>query len=216
MKRRLLALVACLFTMLAAHADGLQDLERFLREVGAGHADFTQVVTTPAREADGAGRARTRTSSGRFEFLRPGRFRFDYDRPFEQTIVADGQTLWLYDADLNQVTARPQQAALGQTPAALIAADGDLQALRRVFELQAEPMGADGIAWVRAIPRAPDGTVQQVRVGFRDGQLVRLEIVDSLGQTSVLTFTGWRLGGVAAERFRYTPPAGADVIRPGS
>lgn len=220
MTKRLLALAAFFALSAAAHADGLQDLERFLRDVEGGSADFTQVVTSPPRasssDADGgqAPRARTKTSSGRFEFQRPGRFRFDYAKPFEQTIVADGQTLWLHDPDLNQVTARPQQEALGNTPAALIASGADLKGLQGVFDLQAQP-DQNGLSWVLATPRDKDGALQRVRVGFRAGQLAALEIADSLGQTSVLSFQSWQAGAsVPAGRFRFTPPAGADVIRP--
>ena len=90
---------------LAARADGLESLEQFVRNVASGQARFTQVVTAPAR--DGLA-AKTRASSGSFAFARPHRFRFDYRKPFEQTIVADGQTLWMYDADLNQATARAE------------------------------------------------------------------------------------------------------------
>jgi outer membrane lipoprotein carrier protein len=196
----------------AAHADGLQDLERFLREVGSAQATFTQVVTSPPRTGDTT--VRSKTSSGSFEFLRPNRFRFEYLRPFEQTIVADGQTLWLYDVDLNQVTARKQQEVLGSTPAALIAAGTDLRALSEAFELKSAP-ARDGLEWVEARPRQSDGQLQSVRVGFRQGQLAVLEIGDSLGQRSVLSFSGWKSQApLAAERFRFQPPAGAAVIRP--
>ncbi|MCD6665877.1 MAG: outer membrane lipoprotein chaperone LolA [Hydrogenophaga sp.] len=212
MKTSLLTALAATFLMGSAYADGLQDLERFLREVTGGSASFTQVVTSPKREGDT--RARTKTSSGRFDFQRPNRFRFDYTRPFEQTIVADGQTLWLHDVDLNQVTARKQQDVLGSTPAALIAAGTDLKSLQGVFELAAQP-DRDGLSWVEARPREKDGQLQRVRVGFRAGQLAVLEIADSLGQQSVLTFTQWQAGtALPAERFRFSPPAGADVIRP--
>jgi outer membrane lipoprotein carrier protein len=196
----------------AVRADGLQDLEAFLREVKSAQSTFTQVVTSPKREGEAS--ARSKTSSGRFEFQRPGRFRFEYTKPFEQTIVADGQTLWLYDVDLNQVTARKQQDALGSTPAALIASGTDLKGLSEAFDLKA---GAtrDGMEWVDAQPKAKDGQLQSVRVGFRQGQLAVLEIVDGLGQRSVLSFAQWQ-GNVAIkpERFRFQPPAGADVIRP--
>ncbi len=110
----------------AAQADGLESLENFLRTTRSGRADFTQVVTAPAREGQAA---RTKQSTGSFEFQRPNRFRFIYRKPFPQTIVADGQTLWLHDPDLNQVTARRQAQALGSTPAALIATASDLAAL---------------------------------------------------------------------------------------
>ncbi len=195
-----------------SHADGLKDLETFLREVGSAQAGFTQVVTSPKRAGETV--ARSKTSSGRFEFLRPNRFRFEYTKPFPQTIVADGQTLWLYDVDLNQVTARKQQEVLGSTPAALIAAGTDLKALSAVFDLKAAP-AQDGLEWLEARPKAKDGQLQSVRVGFRGGQLAVLEIADSLGQRSVLTFTQWQDNApLRAEQFRFTPPAGADVIRP--
>lgn len=195
-----------------ARADGLQDLETFLRDVKSAQASFTQVVTSPKRTGETT--ARSKTSSGSFEFQRPGRFRFEYTKPFEQTIVADGQTLWLHDVDLNQVTARKQQDALGSTPAALIASGTDLKALSDVFDLKAAP-AAVGLEWVDARPRAKDGQLQTVRVGFRQGQLAVLEILDSLGQKSVLSFAQWQgNAAVKPERFRFQPPAGADVIRP--
>lgn len=204
--------LALALTSLAAHADGLKTLETFLSEVTGGQARFTQVVTSPVRA--GETKARSKTSNGTFEFLRPNRFRFDYSKPFPQAIVADGQTLWLHDMDLNQVTARQQQDVLGSTPAALIAAGTDLQALGESFELKSAP-SAEGLDWVDAKPRQQDGQIQRVRVGFRQGQLAVLEIADSLGQRSVLTFTDWRpAASVAVDRFRFTPPAGADVIRP--
>jgi len=197
---------------LVAQADGLQALERFLQEVQGAQAQFTQVVTSPRREGEAV--ARSKTSSGSFEFLRPGRFRFEYTQPFEQTIVADGQTLWLHDVDLNQVTARPQLEALGNTPAALIASGTDLKPLRQAFDLRAVPE-QDGQKWVEATPRTRDGPLQRVRVGFRQGQLSALEIVDSLGQRSVLSFSQWQTQvAIKPDRFRFQPPPGADVIRP--
>jgi outer membrane lipoprotein carrier protein len=210
-KKLLLAASMALLTS-SAMADGLKALEIFLREVGSAQAGFTQVVTSPKRAGETV--ARSKTSSGRFEFLRPNRFRFEYTKPFPQTIVADGQTLWLYDVDLNQVTARKQQEALGSTPAALIAAGTDLKALSAVFDLKAAP-AQDGLEWLEAKPKAKDGQLQSVRVGFRAGQLAVLEIADSLGQRSVLSFNQWQDNApLKAEQFRFTPPAGADVIRP--
>jgi len=197
---------------LVARADGLQQLETFLQEVRSARADFTQVVTSPLRAGESA--ARSKTSHGRFEFQRPGRFRFDYTRPFEQTIVADGETLWLHDVDLEQVTARRQKEVLGSTPAALIVAGTTLRELGTHFELQAAGQ-ADGLEWVQARPRQGDGQLQQVRVGFRQGELARLEIEDSLGQRSVLSFSGWQANAaVPAERLRFQPPPGVAVIRP--
>ena len=186
-----------------AQADAVDRLREFVRDVKAGQAVFTQTVTSP----DGA---RSRTRSGRFEFQRPDRFRFDYAKPFEQLIVADGRTVWIYDPDLNQATGRRLAQALGSTPAALLAG-GSLEA---EFDLQ-PAAGSDGLEWVLATPKARDGTIQAMRVGFRAGTLAALEITDSFGQTSRLRFTGFTaLPGLPAERFRFRPPPGADVIEP--
>lgn len=187
--------------------------------VKTGKADFTQVVTAPARAGE---TPRVKTSTGTFEFARPNRFRFDYRKPFVQTIVADGQTLWLYDPDLNQVTARQQSQALGSTPAALIASAADVQALQADFVLSDAP-DKNGLEWVLAIPRSKDGQLQSVRVGFRaaaagspTGSAVPqvLEILDSFGQRSVLTFVAFQTNPVLpASAFDFKAPANADVIR---
>ena len=209
-------ILACACTV--ARADGLGTLELFLKTATSGRAEFTQVVTAPPREGQVA---RTRNSSGTFEFQRPGRFRFVYGKPLAQTIVADGQTLWLHDVDLNQVTARAQASALGSTPAALIASAADLRALQADYQL-ANEAAREGLQWVLATPRARDGQVQTVRVGLREvdqggkktAELAALEIVDSFGQRSLLSFTKVQLNvSLPAETFRFKPPAGADVIR---
>jgi len=167
-------------------------------------------VTAPAREGQAA---RVKTSSGRFEFQRPNRFRFDYQKPFVQTIVADGKTLWLYDADLNQVTQREQAQVLGQTPAALIAAAPDLRALQAEFTLTAAP-DRDGLQWVSAAPKARDGQLQQVLVGFDGERLAALEILDSFGQRSVMKFGRIEVNpALPASTFQFKPPVGADVLR---
>jgi len=185
-----------------------------MRTAASGRAEFTQVVTAPAREGQAA---RSRNSSGTFEFVRPNRFKFVYKKPFEQSIVADGQTLWLYDVDLNQVTARKQSQVLGSTPAALIAAAPDLRALQADFTLTATP-DQDGLQWVEARPKAREGQLQAIRVGFRTtaqgSELAALDILDSFGQRSRLNFSHVEINPrLAADAFRFQPPKGADVIR---
>ena len=194
-----------------ALADGLESLEAFVKTVKSGRADFSQAVTSPPKEGQAA---RTKTSTGTFEFQRPSRFRFAYKKPFEQTIVADGQTLWLYDADLNQVTARKQSQVLGSTPAALIASAPDLRALQADFDLQ-PAADKDGMQWVVATPKTKDGQLQSVRIGFRAGnELGALEIADSFGQKSVMSFAKVEVNpSLAAESFQFKPPVGADVVR---
>jgi len=195
---------------LAASASGLDSLEQFIKTAKSGRADFSQTVTAPPKEGQ---TARTKTSSGVFEFSRPNRFRFGYRKPFEQTIVADGQTLWLYDADLNQVTSRKQSAALAASPAAVIASAADLRALQADFVLSAAP-DKEGVEWVLASPKAKDGMLQSVKVGFQGNDLAALEIVDSFGQRSLMRFSNLRINGpVDASVFQFRPPAGADVIQ---
>ncbi len=212
MKARLKQLIALvmLFGATCATAGGLAALESFVKTVHSGRADFTQVVTAPAREGQAA---RIKTSSGSFEFSRPNRFRFSYKKPFEQLIVADGQTLWLYDVDLNQVSARKQAQALGSMPAALIASAPDLGALRAQFTLLEAPQ-KDDLDWVVATPKAKDSPLQSVTVGLRGAELAVLEILDSFGQKSILRFSAFVANGpVSASSFEFRPAPGVDVIR---
>lgn len=128
-------------------------------------------------------------------------------------IVADGQTLWLYDVDLNQVTARKQSEVLGSTPAALIASAPDLRALQADFILAAAP-DKDGLEWVLATPKTKDSQLQNIAIGLRAGDLVALEILDSFGQKSSLRFSGFVANApIDAASFQFKPPPGADVIR---
>jgi len=198
-----------------AHADGLDALSQFIKQTRSGRAQFTQVVTSPARQGQ---LARSKTSSGSFEFQRPGKFRFDYRKPFVQTLVADGQTLWMHDVDLNQVTARNQTQVLGSTPVALLTAATDLEGLKADFNFKTEP-DRDGLQWVRATPQKTDGQIQSVRVGLRTTdkgvELAVLDVQDSLGQRSLLSFSAFELNpALPASSFVFKAPAGADVIRP--
>ena len=208
--KKLIAFTLLAGSLLAAQASGLDALEKFVQTAKTGRAEFTQVVTSPTREGQSA---KTRKSSGTFEFARPDRFRFNYRKPFEQTIVADGRTLWLYDADLRQVTQRKQAQVLGSTPAALIASAPDLATLRRDFELQ--PAGEkEGLQWVQATPRNKEGQLHSMRVGFRGDQLAALEILDSFGQRSLLTFSKMEVNApVGPEVFNFKPPQNADVVK---
>ena len=203
MKRILsLAVLACAALVApAAHADAADTLRAFIRDVNTGRAQFTQTVTSP----DGA---KKKTSSGSFEFSRPNRFRFAYAKPFEQLIVGDGQKVWIYDADLNQASSRKFTSALGATPAALLAGGS----LDKDFDLSPLPP-KEGLEWVQANPKSNDGSFKSVRVGFRGKELAAIEIVDAFDQRSLLQFSQFSAGvSFGADAFRFTPPAGADVI----
>jgi outer membrane lipoprotein carrier protein len=200
MKRSLAALVVAV-ACVGAHADGVDTLRDFIRDVKTGRAQFTQTVTSP-------GGARKKSSNGSFEFARPNRFRFVYAKPFEQVIVADGQKVWIYDADLNQASSRKFSSALGATPAALLAGGS----LDKDFELTPLPP-KDGLEWAQATPKLNDGAFKTVRVGFRGKDLAAIEIVDAFDQRSLLQFSQFTAGvSFGADAFRFTPPVGADVI----
>ena len=205
-----------MFLAFGAQADSLDSLAQFLKQTRSMRADFVQVVAAPAKE----GRpSKPKTSSGSFAFVRPSVFRFDYNKPFVQNIVADGKNLWLFDADLNQVTVRNQAQALGSTPASLIASANDLASLGKEFELQAAPSEA-GVDWVVAKPKMKDSSLQQVRIGLRqeDGQmlLAHLDIVDAFGTRSQMRFDKVDVNPsqLTASQFNFVPPKGADVVRP--
>ena len=200
MKRLLAGTVLCL-VLAGAKADGVEALREFVRDAKFGSAQFTQTSTS----ADGA---RKKTASGSFEFARPDRFRFAYTLPFEQLIVSDGKRVWLFDKDLNQASARAVGAAIGATPAALLAGN----AIDRDFDLTALPP-ADGLDWVKATPKVRDGAVASLSVGFKGKALAEVILLDAFGQRSVLRFSSLVVNTpIAAERFRFVPPPGADVL----
>jgi outer membrane lipoprotein carrier protein len=200
MKRALIGLALAAACSSAA-ADAVQTLRDFVREVRSGTGSFTQTVTSP----DGA---RRKSSSGSFDFVRPGRFRFAYRKPFEQLIVADGTRVWTHDPDLDQASVRTLAGALGATPAAILAGGS----LEQDFDLEAQAT-KDGLAWALARPKRSDGPIQSVRVGFRGTDLAAIEIVDAFGQRSQLQFSDLKTNvAIPDARFRFTPPVGTDVI----
>lgn len=188
----------------AAATDGspaLLALRAFVRDVQSGRGRFTQTVTSP----DGK---RAKTSTGRFAFLRPDRFRFDYLEPYPQTIVADGSRLWLHDPDLSQASSRPLSSALGATPAAILTG----RSLDDAFVLSAAA-DRDGLAWVQALPRRVDGSITELRIGMDGARLAAIEIVDGFGQRSLLRFEAFEAGAaLTAADFRFVPPPGTDVV----
>ncbi|MFN4115947.1 MAG: LolA family protein, partial [Inhella sp.] len=152
---------------------------------------------------------KTRTSKGSFEFQRPNRFRFDYLPPESQTLIGDGQKVWLIDPDLNQATSRPMSAVLGSTPVALLAGSG----LGESFKLTSQAQDRDGIAWVLAVPKQSDQGIQRLRIGLRGKLLAAMEIVDGLGQRSRLDFAVFESNVVIpAERLKFVPAPGMDVV----
>ncbi len=214
----IISVAACAQESGATGLNGLKNLETFVQNTKSGRAAFTQVVTSPPKEGQAA---KVKTSTGTFEFLRPNRFKFLYKRPFEQSIVSDGQTLWLHDVDLNQVTARKLAQVLNGTPAAVIAAAADLKGLQADFTLTPMPEKSpaiSGVQWVKAVPKTKEGQLQSIAVGLKSTdkgvELAALEISDSFGQLSVMTFAQFEVNApLATNSFQFKPPAGADVSK---
>jgi outer membrane lipoprotein carrier protein len=207
-------LVAAFSIGASAQTGSLDSLENFVKNTKSGRANFSQTVTSPPRDGQAA---KSKTSTGTFEFARPNRFKFIYKKPFEQSIVSDGQTLWLYDVDLNQVSSRKLSQFLNGTPAAVIAAAADLKGLEADFNLKPLPE-KDGLQWVLATPKSRDGQLQSISVGFKatdkGSELAMLEILDSFGQKSVMSFSQFEVNpALPAASFQFKPPAGADVIK---
>jgi outer membrane lipoprotein carrier protein len=223
MKLFLMALLAFAFS--AAHADSLATLDQFIQSTKNGRAEFVQTVTSPSSGSGADMKAgKVKLSRGTFEFLRPNRFKFIYAKPFEQSIVADGQTLWLHDVDLNQVTSRKLASVMAGSPAALFTSAPNLQALQAEFTLKAlSDKGGDGLEWIQATPKAKGkqdngSLLQSVKVGFKQTpagvEIAALEMVDSFGQTSVIKFEKVQINtNLAPANFNFKVPAGVDVIK---
>ena len=183
-------------------ASGLDQLHAFLNDTKTSKGTFKQSVASKTRPAP-------QNSTGTFAFARPGKFRWTYDKPFEQLIVGDGTRVWVYDRDLNQVVVRKLDVALGATPAALLAGDN---ALEKNFDLTAG-VSNDTLEFVDATPKTPESQFTRVRIGFRDNLPRRMELTDTFGQITTLDFTSVeRNPTLAGTLFRFDVPQGADVV----
>ena len=186
----------------AAQADGLAQLKAFHATTKSGKVTFRQAVAAN-------GQRETRESTGTFSFQRPGKFRWTYETPYEQLIVGDGERLWIYDRDLNQVIVRKLDRALGSTPAALLAGDS---ALESNFDLT-DAGSRDGLDYVEAKPRTSDTGFERVRIGFANNVPRAMELRDTFGNVTTLTFGPFdRNLTQDAGQFRFVPPKGADVV----
>lgn len=199
----LLAIAALpLLASAATDQAGQQRVEKFLQGLEGLQAQFTQTLT------DRAGKV-TDESTGTLAIKRPNRFRWDYRQPHEQTIVADGKRVWLYDADLEQVTVRALDNTLSATPAMLLSGEGKLDDNFIATQNSQE----QGVQWVRLEPKRNDTDFKWVRLGFAGADLKFMQLADKLGQTTTLTFSGFeRNPPLDPARFVFDVPPGADVI----
>ncbi len=195
--------IAVLLVAPVAYANGsIEKLKAFAAQTQSARASFTQTV----RDRDGA---TVQTASGKLVFARPGKFRWEYEKPYQQLIVGDGQKLWVYDKDLNQVTVKKMEGALGSSPAALLAGSNDIE---KYYNLDAKGVKG-GLDWLEAYPRDEDSMFSKVRMGFKGNMLDTMELYDQMGQVTVIRFGNLQRNPKLAENlFTFTAPAGADVI----
>ncbi|MHB8534091.1 MAG: outer membrane lipoprotein chaperone LolA [Sulfuricaulis sp.] len=192
----------CLASASAAPRTGVDDLRRFFKDVNSYSAHFSQVVLDERNNP-------IQQSTGTLWIERPNRFRWDYEKPYEQQIVADGKRLWVYDPGLQQVTVRPLAGSLGNTPAALLAGKGRLENNFKIKSLGEQ----DGTAWVQLSSRHKDSGYDDIRIGFVQGKLHVLEMVDGFGHTTRITLDMPRENiHMETSRFTFTPPDGVDVV----
>jgi outer membrane lipoprotein carrier protein len=186
----------------AAHASAIERFKSFVSTTQSARADFDQQVF-------GRDGKPTQQSKGSFVFSRPGRFRWTYAKPVDQLIVGDGERVWIFDRDLNQVTVRRLSKALGSTPAALLAGAADVD---KAFALS-EAGTRDGLEWLEAKPKEPEAGFDRIRMGFSATGLEAMELTDNFGQTTRLRFSNLqRNPKVDPGEFRFEPPKGADVL----
>jgi outer membrane lipoprotein carrier protein len=188
----------------SASASALDQFKSFVTGTKSARGEFTQ---TQIRKSN-TGKAAP-VSSGSFVFARPGKFIWTYQKPYEQVLQADGETLYIYDKDLNQVTTRKLGNALGSSPAAILFGSNDLE---KNFNL-ADAGARDGLEWLSATPKSKDTTFEQIGIGLKDGVPQAMELKDNFGQTTVLKFSNFqRNPSLGAQQFKFEAPKGAEVV----
>lgn len=200
--QRTLALAVLAFLPALAHAGAVDQLHDFLKNTKTLRADFSQAVIAKS------GR-KPQQSSGIVAISRPGKLRWEIQKPYPQLVVGDGEKVWIHDPELQQVTVRKAGQAIGGSPAALLSGSNELE---RNFTLK-EAGESEGMAWVEATPKANDSGFERVRLGFAGNDLKAMELLDSFGQTTLIRFSRVeRNPALPASTFKFTPPAGADVV----
>ncbi len=201
MNRILLSLILAILPA-TSFATGISELKAFISQTKTAEAHFNQVVL------DKNGNAKQQTQ-GTMAFSRPGKFRWSYDKPYEQLIVGDGNKIYLYDVDLAQVTIKKLDQALGSSPAALLAGNNEIEKFYTLSEAGAH----DGLTWLTATPKDKDSSFSQIQMGFSHSNLMEMRIRDNFGLTTQLKLSQLvRNPKLPASTFSFTPPAGVDVI----
>lgn len=200
--QRILSVVAAAMLPALAHAGAVDQLHDFLKSTKTLKAEFAQAVIAKS------GR-KPQQSSGVVAISRPGKLRWEIQKPYPQLVVGDGEKIWIHDPELQQVTVRKAGQAIGGSPAALLSGSNELE---KNFSLK-EAGESEGLAWVEATPKANDSGFERVRLGFAGGDLKAMELLDSFGQTTLIRFSRVEKNtALPASTFKFTPPAGTDVV----
>ncbi|EIC21767.1 outer membrane lipoprotein chaperone LolA [Thiorhodovibrio frisius] len=201
------SLISLFFLSLSASAapDAVTTLKNYLNGLNSLSADFRQVTLTPGSSGEQAFE-----SAGRLFLRRPGLFRWEYDTPSKQLIVADGKRVYLQDTELNQVSHRSQNAALDGTPAQLLVSDRPVEEFFKLRPLSRD----DGRAWVELEPKADDSQVVRLQIAFIDGQLDTLLMEDRFGQLTRFMFTNIKRNPKLSDAlFEFKRPVGGDFLQ---
>lgn len=208
--KRLFFAALCLTAVQMSHAAAIEKLHHFLDSTKTLRAEFAQIVVAKNGK-------KPQQSTGIVLLSRPGKFRWQIEKPYAQLLVGDGEKVWIYDPDLRQVTVKKVDAALGSTPAALLVGEasgknGGKSALEKNFTLR-EAGEREGLEWVEATPKTPDSGFEKLQLGFEGNDLKAMELSDNFGQTTSLLFLRLENNpSLASNLFRFTPPAGVDVL----
>ena len=185
-----------------AQADAVARLTGFFQSTSSMRAQFHQTVLD-------AQHRKVQEVTGSMQLLRPGKFRWDYNKPYVQLVIGDGQKVWLYDPELNQVTVRSLDKMIGSSPASLLAGSKDIE---KTFDIRADTR-QDQLDWVEVTPKDKESGFERMFLGFREENLQEMELHDNFGQTTVIEFSHLeRNPKLSAQAFKFTPPKGADVV----
>ena len=199
-KQTLTAIVVATLTATTAHAGAIDALKKFNNDADGLSGSFTQTVKS---------KKKTQNSTGTFQILRPGLFKWDYSKPYKQTIVGDGTHIWLYDVDLKQVTKSNQDQTIGDSPASILS---NKSALESSYSLK-EDGSAGGIDYVLATPKKNNAGYQFIRIGFQGDKLAAMELKDGFGNQTSIKFNSVNTKpNLSKSQFKFVAPKGIDVL----
>jgi outer membrane lipoprotein carrier protein len=201
-----LLLLSVNFSSVVFAGNAEQRLERFFKQVQSMRADFTQTVISENRRS-------AEKSQGVLQMQRPGKFRWEYQTPYEQQIIANGKKLWIYDVEMEQVIVKKLDLALGDTPAVLLSGGANIADRFDIKEISVDSEGESSLYWLQLLPKQQEASFEKLLLAFAGDNLQIMELKDAFGQITRLTFSNLEQNPVIdSSVFSFEPPAGVDVI----